>query len=208
MKAAPLLIAAALLITFTHPARGQGALRFPEPAAPAPRVVEERGPSPMYYRLPPDTLLGSFRIGLGANSRLAIGGEEAGWAFAFDALAGAVVRPSRASRLGLWAEGGYHYVGFSEHLASLGVGPILHRIGSGSDYRPHEPGRVTLALLPRGLAGSLRGEAAAGVRTGLLAGYWFYALEIAHQVLIAGPRRVHEVHLVFTAPAFFGEEDN
>jgi hypothetical protein len=214
MRAALAILAAALttsLLTLCAPrASAQGTLRWPEPTAPPTRAIDEQGPSPLYYRIPPNIILGSLRLGLGANARVAQGGEEGGWAFALDVLGGAAVRFGRASRFGLWGELGYSYVGFSEHLVSLGVGPMAHKIGpalfSYSD-EPDPPGSMTIAVIPRALLGSAFGELGVGARTGVIFALSFYGLEVAHQLLFVGARRVHEIHIAFTSAGFFGGGD-
>jgi hypothetical protein len=106
------------------------------------------------------------------------------------------------------AEAGYSYVGFSEHLASLGIG-VLHGIG-----RPPAPpgespplGRMRIGFVPHALLGQAYGGVAVGARTSMLLGYWVYGLELAHQVLFVDTRQVHEIHLSFTGISLLGEDE-
>lgn len=200
---APAIVAA--LLTLPGVAAGQ-VLQLPEPTAPTPRVVEEKSPPEPYYRLPKPSPMVALRFGLGTQVRVPEGGEQAAKAaFALDVLVGAAFRFSRGSRLGAWIEGGYSYVSFSEHLVSLGIGPMLYKIGPSSSDDGRGPGNITVALLPRGLLGSVEGGFALGERTSFIFAYHGFGLDLAHQYTLVGDRQIHEIHVAITSLGFFGE---
>ncbi len=175
------------------------------PPLPAPRVVAERGASPTYYRLSPRVMLPVFRGGFGAQFRSAPDDAAASVAFTFDVMGGVVARFDRASRHGLIAEVGYTFSGFSQHLASLGLGAMT---GLGAladrDGRARAAG-FRVALVTRFLAGVSYDRTAVGVRTGVIVGGPFYAVEIAHQVLFVDGDDHNELRLTFTTLQPFGE---
>lgn len=165
-----------------------------EPVWSAVREIEERGPSPHYYRLPPDTIGYLSRTTLGTHTRLS-GDTETD--FALDLLTGASIRFGRDSALGLWIEGGYAYVKGREHLAVLGVGVARRAPGIASSV---------IAVIPHLVAGTIEGERCLGVRTSLvLAPAGMVALEVAHQVGFVGGARVHELHVGISFPFVSGE---
>lgn len=170
-----------------------------------PRAVEERGVPVPYYRLSPHVVLPTIRLGFGARLRDAAP-DRATLAFAFDALGGVVVRADRASPWGLVVDAGYGYAGFSQHLAMLGGG-VMYGIAARADRegRPRAAG-LRLGLLAHGLAGSSYDRVAAGARTGLVVGYTYYAIEVAHQALWVDGEVDHALHIVFTSLMPAGEE--
>jgi hypothetical protein len=183
-------------------------LQLPDPIAPEPRVITEQGPSPLHYRKSPRIVLPTFRSGFGMQVRIPTGDLTAKVAFTLDAYVGATIRFGRGARTGLLTEVGYSYVGFSEHLGSAGIG-ILYGLG-----RPPAPpgesqpmGGRRFAIVPHALVGKAYGGLAVGARTSVIFGYWIYGFELAHQVLVVGPRQIHEVHTTFTAIMPMGEDE-
>lgn len=204
MKRAPIVFA---MLAAATPAAAQE-LQISDPIAPEPRVITEQGPSPLHYRLSPHIVLPTLRISPGFHVRIPTGNITAKAAFALDFYGGATIRFGRGATTGMLAEAGYSYVGFSEHLASLGIG-VLYGLG-----RPPAPpnesrplGRRRIGFVPHAVLGYAYGGAAIGARTSLLLGYWIYGVEVAHQVLFAGPRQIHEIHLTFTGIAPLGEDE-
>jgi hypothetical protein len=202
-----LTIVFAMLVA-PNPAAAQD-LQIAEPVAPKPSIISEQGPSPLYYRQSPRIVSPTIRISPGLHVRIPAYNVTAKAAFALDIYAGATIRFGRGASTGILAEGGYSYVGFSEHLASLGLG-VLHGIG----HSPKTPrgasqplGRRRIGFVPHALAGYAYGAPAIGARTSLLLGYWVYGAELAHQVLFVGTRQIHEIHLAFTAIAPLGEDE-
>ena len=61
--------------------------------------------------------------------------------------------------------------------------------------------------MPHVVAGSAYDGGAYGARSSLIVGYWFYALELAYQILRAPPGQTHEIHVMFTSVTPFGEDD-
>jgi hypothetical protein len=183
-------------------------LHLPEPIAPEPRVITEQGPSPLYYRKSPRIVLPTFRSGFGLQVRVPTGDITAKVAFTLNAYIGATIRFGRGASTGLLTEAGYSYVGFSEHLASVGIG-VLHGLGR-APAPPGESqpiGRRRLAIVPHVLVGKAYGGLAVGARTSVILGYWIYGFELAHQVLVVGSRQIHEVHTTFTAIMPMGEDE-
>lgn len=208
MKAALL----ALLLTLTlWPSRATAQdLVLPEPTGAPRRVIEEQGESPLYYRRSPRYVFPMFRTAVGVQGRLPIGDVEGGIAFTVGVEAGVAVRFHRSARFGAMFEGGYTYVGFSEHLADAGLGLILWGLGSPIFERYGQvdpPGPVKIALVPHAVAGRAYGGAAYGARTSLMAFYWIAGFELAHQVLLLPERQVHEIHAVFTFLSLVGEDE-
>jgi hypothetical protein len=202
---------AALISLTLWPARAAAQeLVLPEPTAAPRRVIEEHGQSPLYYRQSPRYVFPMFRTGIGAQGRLPIGDVEGGVAFTADVEVGLAVRFHRSARFGAMFEGGYSYVGFSEHLANAGLGLILWGLGSPILTRYGQvdpPGPVKIALVPHALAGRAYGHAAYGARTSLMAFYWLAGFELAHQVLQLPERQVHEIHTVSTFVSLLGEDE-
>ncbi|UQA55424.1 hypothetical protein [Polyangium aurulentum] len=208
MKAAFLFVLLALLLL---PSRAAAqALYLPEPTTTPRRVIEEQGPSPLYYRRSPRYVLPILRSAIGAQGRIATGDLEGKFAFTFDVDVGMAVRFTRGARVGAMLEGGYSYVGFSEHLANLGLGLIVWGLGSPILERYGQvdpPGPVKIALVPHALLGSAYGGTAYGARTSLMAIYWVAGFELAHQILVIGQRQVHEIHTVLTFATMLGEDE-
>jgi hypothetical protein len=200
------LIVVAMLM-FAAPAVAQN-LEIAEPIAPEPRVISEQGSSPLYYRQSPRIVLPTIRIGPGLQIRIPTGKVTAKAAFTLDLYGGATIRFGRGASTGMLLEAGYSYVGFSEHLASLGIG-VLHGIGPLPVVRdePKPLGRARIGLVPHVLAGYAYGGPALGVRTSLILGYWIYGVELAHQMLFVGERQIHEIHLTITGITPFGEDE-
>ena len=183
-------------------------LLLPEPAAPEPKVIAEQGPSPVHYRKSPRLVLPTFRTGFGVQVRVPTGNVTGKAAFALDAYFGGAFRFGRGSPTGLLTEIGYSYIGFSEHLASGGIG-ILHGLGRPAAKSGELPplGRRRLGFIPHALVGWAYGNLAYGARTSLVMGYWIYGVELAHQVLFVGPRQIHEIHLTFGGIMPLGEDE-
>jgi len=183
-------------------------LRLPDPVVPEPKVITEQGPSPVYYRKSPHLVLPTFRTMFGVQIRVPTGNVTGKAAFTLDAYFGGAIRFGRGSPTGLLTELGYSYIGFSEHLASGGIG-ILHGLGrppaKSGELQPL--GRRRIGLIPHALVGWAHGDLAYGSRTSLLMGYWVYGVELAHQVLFVGPRQIHEIHLTFGGIMPLGEDE-
>ena len=208
MKAALLLVPLTLLLLPSRAAAQE--LHLPEPTLTPRRVIEEQGPSPLHYRRSPRYVFPMIRTGIGAQGRLPTGDLEGKVAFTFDVDVGVAVRFGRGARVGMMVEGGYSYVGFSEHLANAGLGLIVWGLGSpiAAQYgQADPPGPVKIALVPHALVGSAYGGTAYGARTSLIAIYWVAGFELAHQILVIGERQVHEIHTVFTFTSMFGENE-
>jgi hypothetical protein len=202
----------ALLLTLTlRPSRAAAQeLVLPEPTVAPRRVIEEQGESPLYYRRSPRYVFPTFRTAIGAQGRLPIGEAPGGVAFTVDVEVGVAVRFHRSARFGAMFEGGYSYVGFSEHLANAGLGFILWGLGSPVFERYGQedpPGPVKIALVPHAIAGRAYGFTAYGARTSLMAFYWIAGFELAHQILLLPTRQVHEIHTTFTLLSFLGEDE-
>lgn len=183
-------------------------LLLPTPTAPEPRIIAEQGPSPLHYRKSPRVVLPTFRTGFGVQLRLPTDGITGKAAFTADAYFGSTFRFGRDAPTGIITEIGYSYVGFSEHLISVGLG-ILHGLG----LPPKPPGesqplgRMRIGIIPHGFIGYAYGGFAYGARTSLVLGYWIYGIELAHQLVFAGPRQIHEIHLVFGGVMPMGEDE-
>jgi hypothetical protein len=204
MKRAPVVFAT---LVAAAPAAAQE-LQIADPIAPEPRVIAEQGPSPLHYRQSARIVMPTLRIGLGLHVRLPTGNITAKAAFALDVYLGTTIRFGRGAPTGMLAEAGYSYVGFSEHLASLGIG-VLYGLG-----RPPAPpgesqplGRRRFGVVPHALVGWAYGGPAFGARTSVILGYWIYGVELAHQVLFAGARQIHEIHLTFTGIGPLGVDE-
>lgn len=161
-------------------------LGLAEPVAPPIGEVLELGPSPTYYRIPPNVVTFASRSALGTQTRWTDGDSDT--SFALDLLVGSAIRFGRDSNAGLWIEGGYAWVKGHEHLVVLGVGPA-HR----------SRGRIA-ALVPHVVAGRVDGETAIGARTSLFGSVGPYGLELAHQLTLRGDERIHELHVALTFP--------
>jgi hypothetical protein len=195
------------MLAIAAPAAAQE-LKLPQPTAPEPRVIVERHPSQVHYRRSPRIVLPTLRLGPGIQIRLPVNEQVAKPAFSLDIYMGSVFRFGRGARTGLFVEGGYSYVGFSEHLASAGLG-VLHGIGR-PEIEPDELeplGRPRIGVVPHALVGRAYGGTAVGARTSLILAYWAYGFEVGHQVLFVGPRTIHEMHLAFTGIVPFGENE-
>jgi len=203
------LVGAGLLVV-TSAAAGQTELGGPEPAVAPPRIIEERGPSPVYYRLPNDTVLPTVRLGLGASFRLPVYAEPYKLGFVFNGLPGVAFGLGRGSRYAFMAEGGYSYVGPDGHWFVLGLGPEIRRFGTtifddGTSERPH--GDMALGVIPHGLVGTIDDAFAGGVRTSAYFRFMAYAIVVAHQYTMTELRHVHEIHLTFSPFYVFGVDE-
>jgi hypothetical protein len=204
---APAFIAAVMALPSVAAAQTR-TLKFPEPLAPAPRVVMEKSPSDVYYRLPRPGGIGTFRFGIGTQVRVPDGEQEGVAYFALDVLVGAAFRFTRTSRAGVWIEGGYSYVSSSEHLASLGLGPILYKFGPSVFDREGKRGDVSIAIVPRALVGVIEGGLALGARTSCVLSFHAFGFDLGHQYALVRDRGIHEIHIAFTSIAFLdGEGD-
>lgn len=183
-----------LLLLLAAPAAADPSFDLPEPAAPEPVVVREDTPGPLYYRLPDDTVRFLSRSGVGTELR------TSGTGFTLDMLLGSAIAFGRGAHAGLWIEGGYSYAGFGDHLAVLGAGPTLR--GDSSELL--DDGAFGLALVPHAVAGDVNGTFGYGLRTSVVARFWLYGVEVAHQYLVAGSRSVHELHVTLTFPMVLG----
>jgi hypothetical protein len=182
------LVFVVLCIVWLAVAHAAPGLDLGEPQAPPVRVVVEDGPSPLYYRLHDDTLAVAGRTSLGAAIR------DGDGAFEVSALAGVATRFGRGANTGLWAEAGYSYERFHEHLFVVGVGPALRGTG---------PLAWNIMVVPHAVIGHVDGETGYGMRTSFIAS-WLYGIEIAHQMMYVGSRREQEIQISFTAPWVIG----
>lgn len=202
------------LLTWERPAQAYGnKLGLPDvPDAPA-QTIEERGQSPVYYRLPDNSVSPWFRTVLGASSRLAVRGETEATRFTFDGLVGTEIGFSRTSPATFVTELGYSYVYESQHWFVLGAGPGLRRLGSplfGDDddgLRPTGPFGIT--LIPHGIVGTYEGHFAYGARTSLIVRFMTAGVEVAHQYghIPELERSVHEIHFGFSVVFSSGDWD-
>lgn len=196
-----------LAMLFVAPSAAAQELKIPPIAAPEPRVIDEQGPSPLHYRKSPQIFLPTLRLGLGIQGRIATENITAKVAFSLDFYAGGVFRFGRGASTGLLTEVGYSYVGFSEHLASLGLG-IFHGIGPAVETSRNAgtSGRPRFGIVPHAILGSAYGDFGIGARSSVILGYSVYGIEFAHQFLFVGPRTFHEIHIVFGGVAPLGED--
>jgi hypothetical protein len=198
----------ALAMLFVAPTAAAQELQLPPITAPEPRVIAEQGPSPLHYRKSPRIFVPTFRTGFGIQGRIATENITAKVAFTLDAYFGGTFRFGRGASTGLLTEMGYSYVGFSEHLASFGIG-ILHGVGPGrtSSRVSRSLGRPKFGIVPHAILGSAYGDFGVGARTSLILGYSVYGFEFAHQVLFVGPRTFHELHIVVGGVMAIGEDE-
>jgi len=203
-------VLAALAMLLLAPTVAAQELQIPPITVPEPRVITEQAPSPLHYRKSPHIFVPTFRTGLGIQGRIATENITAKVAFALDVYVGGTFRFGRGARTGLLTEVGYSYVGFSEHLASLGIG-ILHGIGplrSSSKGSGSPPlGRPRFGIVPHAVLGAAYGKFGVGARSSLILGYWIYGIEFAHQVLFVGPQTFHEIHIVVGGVMPIGEDE-
>lgn len=131
----------------------------------------------------------SFRLSIGpALVRDPAGPARA--AFALDLFLGAQLAVRRG-RLAIWPELGYAYSRSplaSGHLIALGVGPLY-----GNEY-------AGVAVMPKLLVGSASDLLAVGVRTSVVATFFYdvFSIEGGHQYLRFGGQGVHEGRLMFS----------
>lgn len=188
------------------PASAFAQLALPEVRARAPRVVREEGAAPRYYLLSPRLALPMIRLGIGAQFRQERAALPDTVAFAADVYGGLIVRAGRGARWGAVAEAGYGFVGFSQHLVSVGLGAVYGLAArADGDGVPRRAG-VRVALIPHAIVGASYDQLAVGARTSLVVGYGPYAIELAHQVLVTDGRDSHEFHLMWTSLGAIGEE--
>lgn len=201
------LLAALAMLFVAAPAAAQE-LQIPPVTAPEPRIIVEQGESPLHYRRSPKIFIPTIRLGLGLQGRIATENITAKVAFALDVHFGGAFRFGRGASTGLLTEVGYSYIGFSEHLASLGLG-ILHGIGPvpRSSEGSRSLGRPRFGIVPHAILGSAYGGFGIGARSSLILGYWVYGVEFAHQVLFVGPQTFHEIHIVFGGVMPTGEDE-
>lgn len=188
---------------------------FAEPEMPPPKKIAEQGESPKELRLPRDGLDWGVRLNVGPTARLGIGREIGKTAFALDVLLGATLPLRRGGRWAVFGETGYSFVGFSEHLASFGMGPMIRGLGPtmASSYASARGGdgeralaelpdgmrgTFSFALVPRIVGGFADGERAVGARTSVVAGLWLWAVEISHQYLTTDTRDIHQIGFAFS----------
>jgi hypothetical protein len=176
-------------------------LVLPNVTGPTPRVIVEDGSVISYYRRSPHVTLPWVRIGVGFQLRDA----TPSLAFTADVHGGVARRFERDSPWALIGELGGSYVGFSEYLASVGVG-VLYGLTSPSEEHLGSLPHVRIALIPHILAGEADGRVATGLRTSVLVGVWLYAIELAHQVLWVDGTSPHEFHVVLTTAIALGED--
>lgn len=179
---------------------------LPEVRVRAPRVVREEGVAPRYHLLSPRLALPMIRLGIGAQFREERAELPDTTAFAVDVYGGLIVRAGRGARWGAVAEGGYAFVGFSQHLASFGIGAVYGLATRADRDGVSRSAGVRVALIPHAIVGTSYDRLAVGARTSVLLGYGLYAIEFAHQVLVTDGQDSHEFHLMWTSLAAIGEE--
>lgn len=188
------------------PAGALAQVALPEVQMRAPRVVREEGVAPRHYLLSPRLLLPMIRFGIGAQFREERPALPDTTAFALDVYAGLIVRAGRGARWGAITEAGYGFVGFSQHLASVGLGAVYGLAARADRDGVTRRAGLRVALIPHALVGTSYEQLAVGARTSVLVGYGLYAIELAHQVLVTGGQGSHEFHLMWTSLGAIGEE--
>jgi len=188
------IVVSLVVISLSAPAVAEPALGLAEPEAPPVRQIQEATPGPLYYRVPSDVSTPLLREGFGVALR------SPGAAFALDVFPGRVIRFGRGAKLGAWIEGGYSYSRFHDHLVAFGAGPALDRIGPRAGTYDHD-GALSFALVPHAVIGSIDGHFGYGVRTSAVASYSLFGLELAHDYLVVGAQRIHEVRVMLTVGA-------
>jgi hypothetical protein len=182
-------------VCLAHGAAAEPELALAEPSAPAPQVILEDAPSPVYYRLPDDVVQLLVRPSIGVDVR----GHSA--ALALHQLAGVAIGFGRGAKAGMLVEAGYSYSRFHDHLLVLGAGPDLRRIGPAV---VGDTGAAFFALVPHAVLGSIDGTFGYGIRTSAIASFAFYGLELAHQYVVVGDRHVQQIEVLFTMPMVIG----
>ena len=182
------------------------AQRLPSPEVEEPpyAVVEEEGESPVYYRLPDDSVTYAGRFAVGFAVPWATG-EDKKVRFSVDAYMGAAGRASRTDPFGFLAEIGYSYVHGTQHWLVGGIGPAWLRAGPRAfEERPSGP--YGFALVPHALVGEVDGRFAYGGRLSLLASWYFVGVEVAYQAAHVDGREGlrHEMQLKFTPNYMMG----
>ena len=196
---------AALCAGIASPAAAQPWPGLDEPTVPPPRVVEEQGVAPVYYRMPPDTVQAVARIGTGGHRRLATGVENGNGFYTMDLLGGAEIGIGRGARWAFLPLAGYSLVTRTEHLLYVAPGWTLRRLGP-SIFGADRPGSFAVGVLPAVLIGRLGGERAIGGRASAFFRVWLYGIDIGYQYLTDSRRDVHELHIVFIAHMVLGDQ--
>lgn len=205
------LLVVTVTVTFVANAHAEPPALYVEPDMPPAKRIAEHGESPRELRLPRDGLDWGIRGNVGPTARLGIGKEIGKTAFALDVLLGATLPLRRGGRYALLGETGYSFVGFSEHLASFGVGPMVRGLGPSSSMSSYASERAeteerpeglrgifAFALVPRFVGGTADGERTLGMRTSVVAGLWLWAVEISHQYLSTDTRDIHQLAFAFS----------
>jgi hypothetical protein len=172
-------------------------LTLPEPQAPPPQVIEEKGESPRHFRRGNDLVRPTTRLGFGAAIALAGDRERARGRFALDVLPGAEIGLSRGSQFAIAIDGGYSYAKPGEHYFLLGAGPVYR--GFGPKMRKHlddEVGIMSVSLLAHGLAGTVDGQFASGVRTSALLSIFVFGVEVGHQYAVTELGGEHDLRVM------------
>jgi hypothetical protein len=180
-----------LCILWLAVAHASPSLDLGEPQAPPVRVVVEDGDSPLYYRLPPDTVSLASRTAFGAAIR------DGDGAFALSTMVGASIQLGRGSHAGVWTEAGYSYERFHEHLLMVGAGPSVRGLGPKLLF---DEGVLGFHLVPHAVIARVDGATGYGIRTSAIASFWFYGIELAHQMLVVGSQRTQEIQVSLTFP--------
>ncbi len=170
----------------------------------SPRAVLATGDAPVFYRLSPTLVLPWIRTAAGAQFRVAPAPGAAAVAFSLDALAGALVRFGRGSRVGAFAEGGYGYVGFEQHLAVLGGG-LVYGLARDDDDRNTRFARPRAVLSLHWIAGVESARPAQGFRVAAAFGVAAYTLTLGYQQLSTDTAVGHELRVLLGSSAAIGE---
>lgn len=179
-------------------------LPSPEVDEPPYGVVEEDGESPVYYRLPDQTITfaGRSAFGFGVPWHT---GEDKKVRFSADVYLGAAMQVSRTDPFGFLAEAGYSYVHGTQHWFSAGIGPAWMRVGP-QEIEARPSGRYSLAVVPHALVGEVDGRFAYGGRVSLIAQWTIIGVEVAYQAAHVEGREGlrHEMQLKLTPNYMMG----
>ncbi|MFO0560688.1 MAG: hypothetical protein U0269_21915 [Polyangiales bacterium] len=171
-----------------------------EPAFARPAVIREEGPSPEFYRRDPRVVYGVAHTQVGAQLRIA---PTAGIAFTVDALGGALLRMGRTSEWGAIVEGGYSYVGFSEHFVLAGLG-LAHHCVPDYDGEPTRERALSIALTVHGLGGFSETRSALGFRGQISIGAPYALFTFGYQLVQTDAVTTHELRFTLATLAVFG----
>lgn len=171
-----------------------------EPEFTRPAVIREQGPSPEFYRRDPRIVFGVAHTQVGTQIRAV---PSAGIAFTVDALGGALLRMGRTSEWGAIVEGGYSYVGFSEHFAVVGLG-LAHHCVPDYDGEPHRERTLSFAISAFALGGVSDARSATGFRAQIALGAPYALFTFGYQLVQTDAVTTHELRFTLATLAVFG----